>query len=101
MTATTRDYRCVSPTKGCQHDRMVMAAPFGCDHPTLAVLSRVADEVAVRLRGVTDWGQSGVRVGQYLADVDVDDVAVNILLDAGFAVLSEESGRTGDDDRVV
>ena len=71
------------------------------DDPALAVLHRVADEVAAVLRSVTDWGQSGVRAGQYLADVAVDDVAINVLLDAGFAVLSEESGRTGDGDRIV
>lgn len=71
------------------------------DDPALAVLHRVADEVAAVLRSVTDWGQSGVRAGQYLADVAVDQVAINVLLDAGFAVLSEESGRTGDGDRIV
>jgi myo-inositol-1(or 4)-monophosphatase len=71
------------------------------DDPALGVLHRVADEVAAVLRSVTDWGESGVRAGQYLVDVAVDDVAINVLLDAGFAVLSEESGRTGDGDRIV
>lgn len=71
------------------------------DDPTLSVLHRVADEVADRLGTIDDWGQSGVRPGQYLVDVEVDDVAINILLDAGFAVLSEESGRSGDGDRIV
>lgn len=71
------------------------------DDPALAVLHRVADEVARVLRSVTDWGESGVRAGQYLADLAVDEVAINVLLDAGFAVLSEESGRTGDGDRLV
>ncbi len=71
------------------------------DDPALSVLHRVADEVAARLGTIIDWGQSGVRPGQYLADVQVDDIAINILLDAGFAVLSEESGRSGDSDRIV
>lgn len=73
----------------------------GLDDPALAVLHRVADEVAAVLHSVTDWGESGVRAGQYLADVAVDEVAVNVLLDAGFSVLSEESGRTGDGDRIA
>jgi myo-inositol-1(or 4)-monophosphatase len=71
------------------------------DDPALDVLHRVADEVAHRLRSVADWGFSGRRDGQYAADVDLDEVAVGLLVDAGFAVLSEESGRSGDGDRLV
>ncbi len=71
------------------------------DDPALDVLRRVADDVAQRLRATTNWGFSGQRDGQYAVDVDVDDGAVNLLLDAGFAVLSEESGRSGDGDRIV
>jgi myo-inositol-1(or 4)-monophosphatase len=71
------------------------------DDPALDVLHRVADEVARRLGAVTDWGFSGNREGQYAADVQLDEVAVGILVDAGFAVLSEESGRSGDGDRLV
>ena len=71
------------------------------DNRDLSVLHRVADEVAARLGTISDWGQSGVRPGQYLADVEVDDIAINILLDAGFAVMSEESGRSGDGGRIV
>lgn len=71
------------------------------DDPVLNVLYRVADQVAARLRTVTDWTRSGRRNGQYAADVAVDDVAVDMLTGAGFAVLSEESGRSGDGDRIV
>lgn len=72
------------------------------DDPALTVLHRVADEVARRLGTITDWGMSGVRPGQYLADVAVDDVAVEMLLAAGFGVLSEESGHTAAErERVV
>jgi fructose-1,6-bisphosphatase/inositol monophosphatase family enzyme len=72
------------------------------DDRALNVLHRVADEVARRLRVVTDWGLSGVRPGQYVADVQADDAAVGMLLEAGFGVLSEESGRSGTEhDRVV
>src|SRR5262245_19560212 len=71
------------------------------DHRDLEVLRRVVDAVADRLATMDDWGFSGTRDGQYAADVAVDEVAVNLLLDAGFAVLSEESGRSGDGGRLV
>ena len=71
------------------------------DDPALDTLHRVADEVGQRLAAATDWGFSGGRDGQYAVDLDVDDVAVGLLVDAGFAVLSEESGRSGDGDRIV
>ncbi len=76
-----------------------MAPP---DDPVLTLLHLVADAVGEALRAVTDWGMSGRRVGQYRADVTADEVAVAMLLDAGFGVLSEESGLTGAErDRVV
>jgi fructose-1,6-bisphosphatase/inositol monophosphatase family enzyme len=71
------------------------------DDPALDVLHRVADEVGARLRATSEWALSGLREGQYAVDVAVDDIAVSILHDAGFAVLSEESGPSGDGDRVV
>jgi fructose-1,6-bisphosphatase/inositol monophosphatase family enzyme len=64
---------------------------------TLAVLRQVADAVAERLLTVTDWGLSGVRDTQYVADVHADEVAVSMLVAAGFGVLSEESGLTATD----
>lgn len=63
--------------------------------PTLSLFHRVADAVAGTLRSVTDWGESGARFGQYVADVHTDEVVVEMLLAAGFGVLSEESGRSG------
>lgn len=112
MTATDRHYRpngvgprdaagVVGAIGGCQHDAMVLRAPIGRDDSALAMLHRVADEVGHRLGSVTDWSQSGIRAGQYLADLHADEVAVDMLVGAGFAVLSEESGRTGDADRIV
>jgi len=78
-------------------ERTVIAA-----NDALTVLHRVADEVGACLRGVTDWGMSGRRDTQYVADVAADEVAVSMLLDAGFGVLSEESGRSGGErDRIV
>lgn len=80
---------------------MARRAPIGHHDPVLGVLHNVADEVAARLRAVVDWGLSGTRPGQYLADVEADDIAVAMLVDAGLSVLSEESGRSGDGERVV
>lgn len=64
----------------------------------LALFHTVADEIGHHLIGVTDWAQSGVRAGQYVADVGADEIAVAALVDAGLAVLSEESGWTGTGD---
>jgi myo-inositol-1(or 4)-monophosphatase len=71
------------------------------DHRDLDVLHRVADEVGRLLSATTDWGLSGLRDGQYAVDVAVDEIAVSILLDGGFAVLSEESGRSGRGERLA
>jgi fructose-1,6-bisphosphatase/inositol monophosphatase family enzyme len=68
------------------------------DGPARAVLDvfhQVADAVAAALAATVDWGESGHRTGQYLVDLDADQAALPILLDAGYAVLSEESGRNG------
>ncbi|MET0144532.1 MAG: inositol monophosphatase family protein [Ilumatobacteraceae bacterium] len=66
-------------------------------HPALLAFHDVADVVGDRLRATTDRGLSGRRVGQYQLDVDTDGEAVALLHAAGYAVLSEESGRTGPD----
>jgi fructose-1,6-bisphosphatase/inositol monophosphatase family enzyme len=63
--------------------------------PVLALFHDVADAVARHLGAVVDWGLSGTRSGQYVADVGADDVVVGPLVAAGFAVLSEESGWSG------
>ncbi len=48
------------------------------------------------LADLDDWGHSGRRSDQYRHDVVADDVLIEGLHRAGFAVLSEESGLTGD-----
>ncbi|MFN8050495.1 MAG: inositol monophosphatase family protein [Acidimicrobiales bacterium] len=61
------------------------------------------DEIAVAVRDRvlhSDRGAPGERPGQYGLDVAADAVMVDMLLAAGFGVLSEESGRQGHD-RVV
>jgi fructose-1,6-bisphosphatase/inositol monophosphatase family enzyme len=48
------------------------------------------------LDGLEDWGPAGTRPGQYHLDLAADAAALPILLGAGLAVLSEESGVTGE-----
>jgi myo-inositol-1(or 4)-monophosphatase len=67
----------------------------------LELFHRVADDVGAALAGVTDWGESGNRPGQYLADLDADAAAIAPLLAAGFGVMSEESGAEAVDRPVV
>ena len=62
----------------------------------LAVLHEVADAITAVLASNTNWGLSGLRHTQYSVDVDCDNAALSILHDAGCAVLSEESQRTGE-----
>jgi myo-inositol-1(or 4)-monophosphatase len=62
----------------------------------LAVLNRTANAISAVLASNTDWGLSGLRHTQYSVDVNCDNAALAILHDAGCAVLSEESQRTGE-----
>ena len=48
------------------------------------------------LDGLDDWGLAGTRPGQYRLDLAADAAALPVLHGAGLAVLSEESGATGD-----
>jgi myo-inositol-1(or 4)-monophosphatase len=57
----------------------------------LDLFGSICDEAAAVLRTTTDWGESGRRGGQYLVDLDLDEVCVAPLLAAGYSVLSEES----------
>jgi fructose-1,6-bisphosphatase/inositol monophosphatase family enzyme len=43
-----------------------------------------------------DWGPTGGKPGQYRLDLAADDAALPVLHGAGLAVLSEESGLSGD-----
>ena len=65
------------------------------DREIMAFLHDVADAAADTLDEISDWAESGEREGQYKADVVIDDVIVDMMESAGFAVLSEESGLTG------
>jgi myo-inositol-1(or 4)-monophosphatase len=62
----------------------------------LGVLDDAVQAVRQALDGLSEWGLAGTRPGQYHLDLAADAAALPILHGAGFAVLSEESGRTGD-----
>ena len=67
----------------------------------LELLHDVADDVGAALSGVTDWGLSGRRAGQYSADLVADEVAIGALRRAGTGILSEESGSENLDSSLV
>jgi len=62
----------------------------------LAVLDDAVDAVRSALEGLEDWGPTGGKQGQYHLDLAADAAALPVLHGAGLAVLSEESGATGD-----
>jgi fructose-1,6-bisphosphatase/inositol monophosphatase family enzyme len=62
----------------------------------LGVLDDAVNAVRAALDDLAEWGLAGTRPGQYHLDLAADAAALPILHGAGFAVLSEESGRTGD-----
>jgi len=66
--------------------------PTPNDTALLELFGSICDATAGVVAGTTDWSESGNRSGQYLVDLDVDAVCVAPLLDAGWSVLSEESG---------
>ena len=61
---------------------------------TLTLFQALCDNVGNTLRDVQDWGPSGLREGQYSADLLADQVVLEGLANAGLSVLSEESGLT-------
>jgi fructose-1,6-bisphosphatase/inositol monophosphatase family enzyme len=69
----------------------------------LRVLHETADAAYAVLSTNTDWGLSGQRPTQYSVDLRADAAALEVLHSAGCAVLSEESGRTGEwhDDSII
>ena len=61
------------------------------------VLHEAAAAVADALVDTADWGEAGTRAGQHHSDLAADAAAVMVLRAAGLGVLSEESGRQGND----
>jgi myo-inositol-1(or 4)-monophosphatase len=62
----------------------------------LQVLGEAVQAVRGALDKLEDWGPAGTRSGQYRLDLAADAAALPILHGAGLAVLSEESGVSGD-----
>jgi myo-inositol-1(or 4)-monophosphatase len=62
----------------------------------LGVLDDAAGAVRLALDGLSDWGPAGTRPGQYRLDLAADTAVLPVLHGAGLAVLSEESGTTGE-----
>jgi myo-inositol-1(or 4)-monophosphatase len=62
----------------------------------LEVLDDAVASVRDALDHLEDWGPSGKKPGQYLLDLAADAAALPVLHGAGLAVLSEESGVTGE-----
>jgi myo-inositol-1(or 4)-monophosphatase len=62
----------------------------------LQILDDAVRAVRAALDELDDWGPAGTRPGQYRLDLAADAAALPILHGAGLAVLSEESGVTGD-----
>jgi fructose-1,6-bisphosphatase/inositol monophosphatase family enzyme len=66
------------------------------DDGLLGVLDDAAAAVRLALEDLDDWGPAGTRPGQYRLDLAADAAVLPVLHAAGMAVLSEESGATGD-----
>lgn len=63
----------------------------------LTLFGSICDRTAAILAANADWSMSGVRDSQYAIDVEIDATCLDMLHDAGLAVLSEESGVTAPD----
>jgi myo-inositol-1(or 4)-monophosphatase len=81
----------------CSNDTTVPAVTDPTPVAVLALFHEVVDAVAATLARQSDWGASGGRIGQYAVDLVTDAACTGLLLGAGFAVLSEESGLDGPD----
>ncbi|CAN5246995.1 hypothetical protein BH24ACT1_BH24ACT1_12630 [soil metagenome] len=62
------------------------------DGELLDTLAVAAEQVRLVLSEIDDWLPGTDRAGQYRIDVAADAVAVEVLVEAGLGVLSEESG---------
>jgi myo-inositol-1(or 4)-monophosphatase len=62
----------------------------------LEVLDDAASAVKAALDTLEEWGLTGEKPGQYRLDLAADAAALPVLHGAGMAVLSEESGISGD-----
>ena len=74
----------------------------GCVPSTFSpVLRQCAEEIALAVADQRHRGYSGQRETQYHLDLAADEVALRVLGGAGFRVVSEESGITGEGEYTV
>ena len=80
------------------------------DEAILFALRQVANVAQLTITAARDWSMTGLQLGQYAADVMVNDAVTASLGEFGWGILSEESGVSGytasrpedlDDDLVV
>jgi fructose-1,6-bisphosphatase/inositol monophosphatase family enzyme len=64
-------------------------------------LRQCAEEIGEAVKGQRGRGFSGLKDTQYHLDVAADEVALRVLRGAGFRVVSEESGVTGEGELTV
>jgi myo-inositol-1(or 4)-monophosphatase len=67
----------------------------------IGTFDRAAAGVARVLAATTNWEPSGLRGGQYAVDLAADAACLGVLREAGYRVLSEESGITGPTDAPI
>ena len=72
------------------NDMPAITDEFGRE--VLTLFASICQDTSEALAQNSDWGDSGLRQGQYSVDLVLDEICVKALLDAGFSVLSEESG---------
>ena len=58
----------------------------------LSLFDQLSDDLGEALAGLDDWGLTGTIPGQYHHDVVADELMIGPLIDAGYRVLTEESG---------
>jgi fructose-1,6-bisphosphatase/inositol monophosphatase family enzyme len=58
----------------------------------LGVMREAVQAVHEAITQLDDWGPAGTRPGQYRSDLAADAAALEVFADAGWGVLSEESG---------
>ncbi|MBV9664373.1 MAG: inositol monophosphatase [Actinobacteria bacterium] len=67
----------------------------------LRLLHQTCDAIAAVLHDLPDWGLAGTKPGQYRSDLAADEAALATLLPAGVGVLSEESGLSEADRKIL
>jgi myo-inositol-1(or 4)-monophosphatase len=70
-------------------------------HDLVQLLDDAASAVKQAVAELADWGLAGTRAGQYKCDLAADDAALAVLESAPVGVLSEESGLSHGERKIV